>query len=98
MFSRSDIENCNPNEGGEATSETVVVGLLVGCKVEAGVSSGEAGLEGIFAGGEIEDRKVTTELVGRSKPEGVGGWKSSFGTERTKRQSLQGGKTECNWA
>ena len=47
------------------------MGLLVGCKGEAGVSLGEAGLEGIFAGGEIGDRKVTTEVVGRSKPEGV---------------------------
>ena len=55
------------------TSGTVVVELLVVCKSEAGVSSGETGLEGIFAGGEIGDRKVTTEVVGRSKPEGVGG-------------------------
>ena len=80
------------------TSGTVVVELLVVCKGEAGVSSSEAGLEGIFAGGEIGDRKVTTEVVGRSKPEGVGGWKSWSGSERTERQSSQGGKTECNWA
>ena len=80
------------------TSGTVVVGLLLGCKCEAGVSSGEAGLEGIFAGGETGDKKVTTEVVGRSKPEGVEGWKSSSGSERTERQSSQGGKTECNWA
>ena len=76
----SEIENCNPVEEEEATSGTVVLGLLVGCKGEAGVSSGEAGLEGIFAGAEIGDRKVTTEVVGRSKPEGVGGWKSSSGS------------------
>ena len=79
-------------------SGTVVVELLVVCKSEAGISSGEAGLEGIFAEGEIGDRKVTTEVVGRSKPEGVGGWKSSSGSERTERQSSQGRKTECNWA
>ena len=79
-------------------SGTVVVELLGVCKGEAGVSSGEAGLEGIFAGGEIGDRKVTTEVVGRSKPEGVGGWKSSSGSDKTERQSSQGGKTECNWA
>ena len=72
--------------------------MLVGCKGEAGVWSGEAGLEGIFAGGELGDRKVTTEVVGKSKPEGVGGWKSSSGSERTERQSSQEGKTECNWA
>ena len=90
MFSRSEIENCDPVEGGEATSGTVVVGLIVGCKGEAGVSSGEAGLEGIFAGGAIGNRKVTTEVVGTSKPEGVGGWKSSSGSERTERQSSQG--------
>ena len=66
--------------------------MLVGCKGEAGVSSGEAGLEGIFVGGEIGDKKVTTEVVGRSKPEGVGVWKSSFGSEKTERQSSQGGR------
>ena len=79
-------------------SGTVVVELLRVCKGEAGVSSGEAGLEGIFAGGEIGDRKVTTEVVGRSKPEGVGGWKFSSGSDKTERQSSQGRKTECNWA
>ena len=79
-------------------SGTIVVGVLVGCKGEAGISSGEAGLESIFAAGEIGDRKVTTEVVGRSKPEGVSGWKSSSGSETTERQSSEGGKTECNWA
>ena len=79
-------------------SRTVVVGLLVVCKSEAGVSSGDAGLDGIFEGEEIGDKKVRTELVERSKPEGVRGWKSSSGSERTERQSSQGGKTEYNWA
>jgi len=92
------MENCNPVGEEEATSGAVVVGLLVVCKVEEGVSSGDAGLEGIFEGGEIGDKKVTTELVGQSKPEGVGGWKSSSGSERTERQSSQGGNVECNWA
>ena len=68
------------------------------CKDEAGVSSGEAGLEGIFEGEEIGDRKVTTELVGRSKPGGVRSRKSSSGSKRTERQSSQGGNVECNWS
>ena len=67
-------------------------------KGEAGVSSGEAGLEGIFEGEEITDRKVTTGLVGRSKPEGVNCWTSSSGSERTERQSLKGGMIECTAA
>ena len=79
-------------------SGTVVVGLLVVCMGEAGVSSGDAGLEGIFEGEELGDKTLTTELVGRSRPEGVEGWKSSSGSERTERQSSQGGKTECIWA
>ena len=92
-----DIENCNPVEGEAAGFGITCVGFL-DCRGDAGVSSGEAGLEGIFEGEEIRDRKVTTDLVGRSKPEGVRGWKSSSGSERTERQSSQGGKTECNWA
>ena len=63
----------------------------------AGVSSGEAGLEGIFEGQKIGDTKMTTELMGRSKPEGVRGWKS-FGSERTETQPSQGGKVECKAA
>ena len=82
---------------GEATSGTVVVGLLGVCKDEAGVSSGEAGLEGIFEGEEIGDRKVTIGLKRRSEPEGVKDWKSSE-SERTERQPSQGGKVECTWA
>ena len=76
----------------------MVAGVLVVCKDEAGVFSGEAGLGGIFKGGEIGDRKVTTKLVRRSKPEGVRGWKTSSGSERTERQSSQGGKVECRAA
>ena len=68
------------------------------CKNEVGVSSGEVGLEGILEGEEIGERKVTTELMGSSKPGGVGGRKSSSVSQRTERQSSQGGKIECNWA
>ena len=55
----SEIENFNPVEEEEATSGTVVVGLLVVCKGEAGVSSGDAGLEGILEGEERRDKKAT---------------------------------------
>ena len=41
---------------------------------------------------------MTTELLGRSKPEGLSGGKSFSGSERTERQSSQGRKTECDWA
>ena len=57
--------------------------------------SGDAGLEGIIEDEVIGDKKVTTEIVGRSKPEGVRGCKSSSGSERTERQLSQGGKIEC---
>ena len=76
----------------------IIRGGFVDCKGETGVSSGDAGLEGIFEGGEIGDRKVTTELVGGSRPGGVRGRKSSSGSKRTERQSSQGGNVECNWA
>ena len=49
------------------------MGLLVDRASEAGVLSGETGLEGFFEGVEIGDGKVTTDLVGWSKPEGVRG-------------------------
>ena len=87
-----EIENCNPVAGGEATSEIVVVGLLVDCKDEASVSSAEAGLEGFFGGEEVGERKVTIGLGGKSELEGVRGWKSSSGLERNEKQSSQGGK------
>ena len=74
------------------------MGLLVDRKGEVGVSLGKAGLEGIVEGEEIGDRKVMTELVGRSKPRGVRGWKCFSGSERTESQSSQGGKIECNAA
>ena len=41
---------------------------------------------------------MTTELAGGSKPGGVRGRKSYSGSEKTERQSSQGGKIECNWA
>ena len=97
-FSGSEIGNYNPVEGEEAASGIKFVGLLVDRRVEVGVSTGEAGLEGFFEGEEIGNGKVTTELVGSSKPEGVRGWKSSSGLERTVGQSSKGGKIECNAA
>ena len=42
------------------------------------------------------DRNVKTEVIGSSKPDGVSGRKSSSRSERTERQSSQGGKVECN--
>ena len=84
--------------------------MLVDRKGEVGGSSGEAGLEGearlegeaglesFFEGEEIGERKVTTKLLGRSKPEGVRGWKSPSGSEGSERQSSQGGKIEFNAA
>ena len=51
-----EIENCNPVEGEEAGFGTRFVGVLPDRRGEAGVSSGEAGLEGIFEGEEIGDR------------------------------------------
>ena len=76
----------------------MVGGWLVESKVREGGASGEAGLEGICEQEAIGDKNVTSELVGRSKPEGVRGRKSSSGSEMTERQSPQGGKIECNWA
>ena len=93
-----EIENCNPVEGEEAGFGITFVRLLVDRRSEAAVLSSEAGLEGILERDEIGDRKVTTNLVGRSKPEGVRGQKSSSESERAERQSSQGGKIECNWA
>ena len=72
--------------------------LLVDREGEIGVSSGEAGLEDIFEEEEIGDMEVTTQLAGTSKPEAVEDWKSSSGSERTEKQSSQGGKIECNAA
>ena len=74
------------------------MGLLADCGGEVGVSSSEAGLDGNFDWEEIGERKVTTGLVGRSKPEGVNGWKSSSGSEKTERQLSHGGKVECSSA
>ena len=78
------------------TSGIVVVEWLVNCKGESGISSGEAGLEGIFEGEEIGERKALTGLVRRSKPEGVKDWKSF--SDETEGQSSQGGKVECRVA
>ena len=96
-----EIENCNPVEGERAGFGITLVGLLVDRRGEADVSSSEAGLEGIFQGDEIGDRKVTTELKRMSKPEGVRGRRGPLtlsGSERTERQSSQAGNIDCNWA
>ena len=74
------------------------MGFLVDCRDEAGVSSDEAGLEGIFEGEEVGEGKLTTGLNGKSEPEGVKDWNSSSGSERSERQSSQGGKVECSAA
>ena len=58
-------------------------------KGEAVVSSCDAGLEDIFEGEEVGERKVMTELVGRSKPESKKRWKSSTGSEMIERKSSQ---------
>ena len=88
-----EIENCEPIDEEGVTSWVIVGGGLVGGEGGAGVSSGDAGIGGILG-----ERKVTTESVCRSEPEGVIGWKSSSGSERTERQSSQKGKVECNAA
>ena len=74
------------------------MGLLVDCTDEVGVLSGEAGLEGVLEGEEIGQRKVTTGIVGISISERVNGWKFSSGSERTGRQSSEGGNFECTAA
>ena len=98
MVPGTEFENCNPIKRGEESSGYVVVVLLMNGKGDAGVSSGEAGLEGFFEEDEIWERTVTIRLVARSKPDGVRGWKPSSGLERTERQSSQGRKVECSAA
>ena len=70
------------------------MGLLVDCKGEVGVSSGEAGLEGILEREDIGERRLTTGLMGMSELEGVKDWKFPSGSERTEGQSSQVGKIE----
>ena len=89
-------ENRSPVDK-EATSGIIVLGVLVDCKGEAVVSSGEAVLEGVLEGEEMGE-KVTTGLVAISNPEGVKGWKSSSGPEGIEKQSSQGGRIECTAA
>ena len=98
LVSRREVENCKPVDKEWATSGIIVVGWLLDCKFEAGVSSGDAGLDDIFEGEEIGARKVTTELMEKSNSEDVKGWKSSSGSEKTERQSSEGGKIECGVA
>ena len=93
LVSGREIENCEPVGAEGVTSWVIVGGWQVDGEVGAGVSSGDAGLEGILG-----ERKATTESVGRSKPEGLSVWKSSSGSERTERQSSQGGKIRFNAA
>ena len=80
-------EICSPVDRDGATSGIIVVVLPVDCKGEAGVSSCEAGLEGILKEEDIGERNKTKRLMGKSKPEGVKCWKSSSGSERAERQS-----------
>ena len=87
-----EFKNYNPVEGEEAMSGIVVVGLLINCRGDAGVSSGEAGLEGDFEGEGIGEGKFTTGLEGKSKRDGVKDGKSSSGSEKTEKQSSQGEK------
>ena len=98
LTSGEDIGSCEPINIEGATSVFIVGGWLVVSKVREGGSSGEAGLGGVCEQGAIGDKNVTSELVRRSKPEGVRGRESSSGSEMTERQSSQGGKIECNWA
>ena len=98
MFSGSQIENCSPVDRKGVTPGNIIVGLLVDCKSEASVSTGEAGLDGNFQGEEIGEGMLTTALVRRSKQEGVKGRKSSSGSQRTERQPSEGGKVECSAA
>ena len=80
------------------TSGIVFVGFLVDCKRDAGVLSGKSGLEGIFEGEDIGERKMMTGLEVKSIPEGVKVWKSSSGSEKDERQSSRGEKVECSAA
>ena len=52
-FAGIEIENCSLVQGEDATSGLVVVRVLVGCKGEVGVLSGESRLKGIFEGDDI---------------------------------------------
>ena len=74
------------------------MGLLIDSNGEASDQSGEAGLERNFEGEMIGERKVTLRIKEKSDPEGVKGWKSSSGLEKTERQSSQRGKVECSVA
>ena len=96
--SGGEIENCSPVIRKGATYAVIVVRLLADCKNEAGVSSSEAGLEGLLEGGEVEEGKVTTEFSGIYKPEGSSVSKSSSVWEKTEKQSSLGGKIECTVA
>ena len=76
-----EIANCNPGDRGGVAPGIMFMGLLVDCKGEVGVWSGEAELESILQGDEIKERKTTTGLEVKCEPEGVKYWKSSSGSE-----------------
>ena len=67
-FLGKEVEKCCPVYRERAACGVVTVGLLVDCKSEAGISSGEAALMGILGGEEIGERKATTGLARISQP------------------------------
>ena len=56
LFAGIEFANCNPFSREKETSWFLVVGLLADDKGDSGVSSGEAGLEGIYEE-EIGEKK-----------------------------------------
>ena len=50
LLSRKEIENCSPVDREGITSGIIFLGLLIDCKGELVVSSGEAELECILEG------------------------------------------------
>ena len=91
--SGSKIKNCSPVGREGATSSNAVEESLLGCKNEAGESSGDAGVEGALVGDELREWKMTIVLVDVLKPEGVKGW-FFFGIRANQRAGVTGRR---NW-
>ena len=87
LASGQAIHNCELIDAERVSCWVIFGGWLLDGKGGAGVSSIDAELGGILG-----ERKVTGEIVRSSKPEGVRGWKSPSGSEKTEKQSSQGGK------